>query len=131
MAFKGTCGAFWRALGKRRRDRFNEPIGEDQRRVVVLVNVPKPESVVAGLGQHPAFIRRENTSIVVVNKRANANTCRTAQVNVADGAVRKHPSENECRVEFPERRSRAIDLENASQASLVESKPFVDVVTVV
>ena len=93
-----------------------------------MIDVTEPERVVAGLGKHPAFVRRENVAVIIVDQRAKASAGRAAQVNIANGAVREHPREKQRRVELPERGALPVDLQNPAQSALVEGKPLLRVV---
>src|ERR1700722_5404222 len=87
--------------------------------------------VITRLGEHSAFVRREDVSIVIIDQRTEARTCRTAQVDVTNGSIRQHTREDQRRIKLPKWPALPIDLQNPPQSSLVESQPLLGIVLLV
>src|SRR5258705_13921505 len=93
-----------------------------------MINVPKPERVVAGLGKHSALVGSENTAVVIIDQCTKAGTGWTAQVHIADGSVRKHAREDQRGIELPKWLALPVDFQYPAQTTLVEIQPLSGIV---
>src|SRR5258708_1447817 len=128
MALINQSSAFLGTLRERRRDRSYQLVREDERIVAVLVDVTEPERIVSGLSKHPAFVGRENATVIIIHQRAKAGAGRTAQVYVTNRPVRKHPRENQRRIKLSKWSASPIDLQNPAQPALIEAQPLLRII---
>ena len=92
------------------------------------MEIAEAKGLVAHLGEHPSLVRGVDVAVVVVDDRADPDSRRRGQIDVAGIVVRQHLLEDDRRVLLDHWYPRPVQLEDVVESLLVEREPALDVV---